>query len=559
MPRRHRRLSLLLLLALALEATSARADWTGDEAHRDKLRKRLATLKTAIAAYERDRRQMDMIRASVAAMKLPFADPAFDPAKLVRRVLPRRFVGVEVVSATAKRLKGGDATLERWRVRCTLRGDYGTLLHVVAVLPRYGLFVEPPLSVSPGAPSTVELSGLHVRLDLKSSNAAASASDGPDAYATRTDELARDIRKLRGEIEKLKRRVADIRSFEAHLKAVERFIAVHRDGLSPRRLRPLRRLRAALRLDALQITRAELVDARSVKLSGVARSPAAARAARRYAKKRRWLTLELGQAPADSAHALDPKRLHALGASALDVGVYSGARVVAALEPRGAKLLSRSLSRARRGALEAQAMAKALGLALRRRRQWALLAPKLSSRALARVRGRGRPVRLALWRKPIAHALSFLAQGRRALYVERALLSRDALLTLSGRERRSRWLALAAAALGSKLRRERQRFVIGDPDTAIAIEPRAAREDDAVKRTREQRRRRRRRRRPRGRVHIPLSAYKLRILARGRAVARSGGTATLLRRGRRISRSRVRKVDAEGVLLRHGRATFRWR
>ena len=134
-PRRHRRLSLLLLLALALEATSARADWTGDEAHRDKLRKRLATLKTAIAAYERDRRQMDMIRASVAAMKLPFADPAFDPAKLVRRVLPRRFVGVEVVSATAKRLKGGDATLERWRVRCTLRGDYGTLLHVVAVLP----------------------------------------------------------------------------------------------------------------------------------------------------------------------------------------------------------------------------------------------------------------------------------------------------------------------------------------------------------------------------------------------------------------------------------------
>ena len=565
---RHGRLVAVVLALLAGPCRNAAADWASDEAYIRGLDKHLKELRRIADLFLHERRSLELVEFKFASLQLALADPDASPEQIVRRVLNKSFPQVKV---TMTRLQTSPPpAVEIWKWRCTLAGAVEEIRWATQLLLRQGLFVVP----APGEPVTLELEprqrratlafiGHHIRLKEMPVPKLPEMPTGPDTLSSRIDPLAQEIRRLRGELTGLRRRVQDILSFEARVEAMRHVIAhlrvLTKDGRDP--------FRAFTPLLDLELVRYEKLvhSGDEIVVDAAVPSESARQAAERWLKKQRQRKLRYRFAtlrpmygepsakqlalPEGSGGAEGPVcSLRLSGAQPMDLGLASAARAVVVVGLDGVQVSGEVEKTSARRGLEAAA-AGARELALLRDGDALLLLPR---KALAKARrsladaprAGGRVVTLRRPPGSLAEVLAALQRdGREPITAPAPILAGATTAALSGRAKVGGWLRLLGAALGLRLTRD---------DAGWQLSPAGMREakliapKEAAAGSRSP-----------GREIVPLALLRPRVLVscagNVRAiVAATAGEPIWVRRGARLGRGRatVTRIDRSGVTVR---------
>jgi hypothetical protein len=559
--RHARRLAVAVALLGALCRTAA-ADWASDEAYIKRLGQHLKDLQRIADLFLQERRSLELVEFKFAGLQLPLADPDASPEQIVRRVLQKSFPQVNV---TMKRLQTqSPPDVEIWKWRCTLVGAVEEIRWATQLLLRKGLFVRPGRD----EPVTLELEpsqqrgklafiGHHIRLKQVPVPRLPEMPSGPDLLSSRTDPLTQEIRRLRGELAGLRRRVQDILSFEARVEAMRHVIkqlrALTQDGRDP--------FRAFTPLLDLELVRYEKLTHSGEEIAIVADAPSesARTAAERWfgkqrKRKLRYRVAALGpiyvgpvskqlSVPGDAGAGGTLCALKLSGARPLDLGLAAAAHAVVSVGPERVEVSGVVERAPLRRALEAAAATAQIAML------WdgdsLLFVPRKAAAEAKRLlaegaRGGGKPVALRQPAAPVGEALSLLQRFSGEAITAPASLSGAA--GLVGRAGIGSWLRLLGAALGLRVTRDSgwQLRPAGGREVALVAPKAAGRGARAT-----------------ARELAPLALVRPRLLltcgAKPRAiVAASGGAPLWVKRGMRLGRGRntVTRVDERGVTVR---------
>jgi hypothetical protein len=429
------------------------------------------------ALFEQHRRSLELIRFQFASLELPLADPSASPDRIVREVLSKSFPQVK---ATMTRLPTrAPPDVEVWKWRCSMKGAVEEIRWAAQLLLQKGLFVRP----SPAEPVKLELDeeqrrgqlafvGHHIRLREVPVPRLPEMPTGPDVLAPRIDPLAKEIRRLHGEIAGLRRRVQDILIFEARVEAMRQVISklesLTRGGGDP--------FRAFTPLLDLELVRYETLvhDGHEVAIRAAVPSESAREASvrwlsrlRRRDLRHRFVALHpMYGEPAvrkialpEGASTAGGRRcsLRLAGARAIDIGAASGASAVVAIGPHQA-LVSGEVDRAplRQGLAAA---AQQGGLDLLWDREALLLVPRQRSadarRSLSEGRQAGGPrITLQQPKGTLPQALGLVRRASRtAIAAPAETMASTVGAALAGRTSVGGWLRLLGAGLGLRLER----------------------------------------------------------------------------------------------------------
>ena len=383
-------LQCVLALALTLLAPgAAKADWVNDEAFLRKLRAHLKELKISVAIFERHRRSLDMVEASISSLDLGLAAPDKEPRKIIQGLMKTSFPRVRwsIKRLASSKHKG----IKTWRWRLTQEGSPDDLLAATVRLQKSGMFILPgaleQLRLTRGTgpkPWKLSLVGHHVRLrDL--SLKPLPKIKGSDAFVRRTDPPALKIKKILKEISALRKRIAYIQQFEARINEIKRFLH-HLRMLSNMARNPVPEVELARRMELIHVS-GVVHEGSRVTVSGEVHSPIFRKAALRWLERHstpqlrykastlglRWSPVgrlpELAAPPRGAARGGPPCTVMAVGASARVVAAATGAMV--AVEGKAAAAASGKM----RGRLNVamEATARSLGLTIVRHGRHAVL------------------------------------------------------------------------------------------------------------------------------------------------------------------------------------------
>jgi hypothetical protein len=552
---------LTVAVALLALCRTAAADWASDEAYIKRLDQHLKDLQRIADLFLQERRSLELVEFKFAGLQLPLADPDASPEQIVRRVLKKSFPQVKVTMRRQQTRSPPD--VEIWKWRCTLVGAVEEIRWATQLLLRKGLFVRPSVD----EPVTLEMArsqergklafiGHHIRLKQVPVPKLPQMPTGPDLLASRSDPLAQEIRRLRGELTKLRSRVQDILSFEARVEAMRHVIkqlrALTKDGRDP--------FRAFTPLLDLELVRYEKLTHSGGEIAIVADTPSeSARAvAEHWFKKQRKRKLRYRVAalgpiyvgpiskqlplPAGAEAGGPTCSLKLSGARPLDLGLAAAARAVVSVGVDPVEVSGQVEPAPLRRGLEAAAAAGQIAML------WdgdsLLLVPRKAAaeakRALAEgARPGGKAVALRQPAAPVGEALSLLQRFSGETITAPASLAGTA--GLVGRAGVGSWLRLLGAARGLRVTRDsgwQLRPARGE--VALAAPKEAGRGARAT-----------------ARELAPLALVRPRVLVtcrtRPRAIVASPTGAPLwVKRGMRLGRGRntVTRVDERGVTVR---------
>jgi len=282
------RLQCFAALAMMLWSGSARADWVNDEAFLRKLRAHLKELKISVAIFERHRRSLDMVEASISSLQLGLAASDKEPRKIISGLMKGSFPGVRW--STKRLASSKHKGVKTWRWRLTMEGSPDLLMAATVRLQKLGMFILPgalePLRLTRGAgskPWKLSLVGHHVRLrdvPLKP----LPRIKGSDAFARRTDPPALKIKKVLAEISVLRKRIAYIQQFEARINEIKRFL-YHLRMLSGMARDPVPQVELARRAELIHVS-GVVHEGSRVTISGEVHSPIFRKAALGWLERR---------------------------------------------------------------------------------------------------------------------------------------------------------------------------------------------------------------------------------------------------------------------------------
>ena len=381
------RLLLCLALATVLLPGAARADWVNDEAFLRKLKGHVKELKTSVAIFERHRRSLDMVEAGISSLQLGLADPEKKPRQIIEKLFSASFpkVALKLKQLPSKKHKG----VKTWRWRLTMAGAPDRLLAAATGLQKLGMFIIPrtveKTRLVRGTPWKLSLVGHHARLQEVPLKPLPKLK-GSDAFATRTDPLGAQIKKLLKEAAKLRKRLAYIQQFEARINEIKRFL-FHLRTLARLSRDPVPELSLAQRMELMRVQKVVHEGSR-VTVSGRVHSPAFRKAARRWLEARstpalryrpgklalRWGPVgklpELPPPPKGAARGGPVCTLIAVQATAQMVAAAVGAEIASSPGAAHVPLTGKFKGRLNVGL---EAAARALGLTIARHRHRAVL------------------------------------------------------------------------------------------------------------------------------------------------------------------------------------------